>query len=90
MGTRSGEPGGARVGVVGAGAVGQACAFALVLRGSCRELVLVDRTAERATGVATDGHGLVGLSDRATALGGRLRVESPVGGGTLVAATLPV
>jgi L-lactate dehydrogenase len=36
------------------GAVGQACAFALVLRGSCRELLLVDRTAARATAVATD------------------------------------
>jgi L-lactate dehydrogenase len=43
-----------RVGVVGVGAVGQACAFALVLRGSCRELVLVDRTAAKATAVATD------------------------------------
>jgi L-lactate dehydrogenase len=47
-------PAGSRVGVVGVGAVGQACAFALVLRGSCRELVLVDRTASRATAVATD------------------------------------
>jgi L-lactate dehydrogenase len=45
---------GRKVGVVGVGAVGQACAFALVLRGSCREIVLVDRTAERATAVATD------------------------------------
>jgi L-lactate dehydrogenase len=45
---------GPKVGVVGVGAVGQACAFALVLRGSCRELVLVDRTAARATAVATD------------------------------------
>jgi L-lactate dehydrogenase len=43
-----------RVGVVGVGGVGQNCAFALVLRGSCRQLVLVDRTAERATAVATD------------------------------------
>jgi L-lactate dehydrogenase len=43
-----------KIGVVGIGAVGQACAFALVLRGSAREIVLVDRTAERATGVATD------------------------------------
>jgi L-lactate dehydrogenase len=42
------------VAVVGVGAVGQACAFALILRGSAREIVLVDRTAERATGVATD------------------------------------
>jgi L-lactate dehydrogenase len=45
---------GRKVGVVGVGAVGQACAFALLLRGSCRELVLVDRTAARATAVATD------------------------------------
>src|ERR687885_55674 len=29
-----------RVGVVGVGSVGQACAFALVLRRSCRELAL--------------------------------------------------
>ena len=44
----------AKVGVVGAGAVGQACAFALLLRGSAREIVLVDRVAARAAGVATD------------------------------------
>jgi L-lactate dehydrogenase len=43
-----------KVGVVGVGAVGQACAFALVLRGSCREIVLVDRKADRATAAATD------------------------------------
>src|ERR687888_1433074 len=43
-----------KVGVVGVGAVGQACAFALMLRGSAREVVLVDRVAERATGVASD------------------------------------
>ncbi|MEA2124105.1 MAG: L-lactate dehydrogenase, partial [Solirubrobacteraceae bacterium] len=43
-----------KVGIVGVGGVGQACAFALVLRGSCRELVLVDRTAAKATAVATD------------------------------------
>jgi L-lactate dehydrogenase len=50
----SGERAGRKVGVVGVGAVGQACAFALVLRGSCREIVLVDRMADRATAVATD------------------------------------
>ena len=43
-----------KVAVVGVGAVGQACAFALMLRGSAHELVLVDRTAKRAAGVATD------------------------------------
>jgi signal transduction histidine kinase len=36
------------------------------------------------------GHGLVGLSDRVTALGGRLRVENPVKGGTALTATLPL
>jgi L-lactate dehydrogenase len=43
-----------KIGVVGVGAVGQACAFALLLRGSAREIVLVDRVAARATAVATD------------------------------------
>jgi signal transduction histidine kinase len=41
-------------------------------------------------GADPDGHGLVGLGDRATALGGRLRIESPAGGGTLVAAAIPL
>jgi len=36
-----------------------------------------------------DGQGLVGLSDRATALGGRLTIESPAGRGTIVTARLP-
>src|SRR3954462_7970184 len=43
-----------KVAVIGAGQVGQACAFALLLRASAREIVLVDRVAERATAVATD------------------------------------
>ncbi|MEA2292941.1 MAG: L-lactate dehydrogenase, partial [Solirubrobacteraceae bacterium] len=43
-----------KVGVVGVGAVGQACAFALLLRGSAREIVLIDRITERATAAATD------------------------------------
>jgi GAF domain-containing protein len=41
-------------------------------------------------GADPDGHGLLGMTDRVTALGGRLKVESPAGGGTLVAATLPL
>ena len=41
-------------------------------------------------GADPDGHGLVGLGDRATALGGRLEIESPPGGGTLLVATLPL
>jgi len=41
-------------------------------------------------GADPSGHGLVGLADRATALGGRLKVESRPEGGTAVAATLPL
>jgi len=36
------------------------------------------------------GSGLLGLQDRAAAADGELRVESPPGGGTVVAATLPL
>jgi signal transduction histidine kinase len=32
----------------------------------------------------------VGVDDRVTALGGRLEIDSPAGGGTLVAAKLPL
>jgi len=52
-----------KVGVVGVGQVGQACAFALMLRGSARDLVLVDRSADRAEGVATDMRYGLPLSD---------------------------
>jgi signal transduction histidine kinase len=41
-------------------------------------------------GADPDGHGLVGVKDRVTALGGRLEVKSPEGGGTLLSATLPL
>src|SRR6202030_887292 len=43
-----------KVGIVGAGNVGRACALALVARGCAREVVLVDRTRARAEAVATD------------------------------------
>ena len=44
-----------KVGVVGVGNVGSATALSLLERGGmCRELVLVDRSMERANGVATD------------------------------------
>jgi signal transduction histidine kinase len=41
-------------------------------------------------GADCDGHGLVGLGDRATTLGGRLEIDSPPGGGTLVVAAIPL
>ena len=36
------------------------------------------------------GSGLRGLADRLEALGGQLRVESPLGAGTQLTATLPI
>jgi signal transduction histidine kinase len=41
-------------------------------------------------GADPNGHGLVGMKDRVTALGGSLEVESPAGRGTLLSATLPL
>jgi PAS domain S-box-containing protein len=41
-------------------------------------------------GARPDGSGIVGLADRLAALDGRLRVESPPDGGTLVAADIPI
>ena len=41
-------------------------------------------------GARLDGNGLVGLADRVAALDGRLRVESPAAGGTLVGAAIPL
>ena len=43
-----------KVGIIGAGAVGSACLLALVLRGTAREIVLVNRDRKRAEGVVTD------------------------------------
>jgi PAS domain S-box-containing protein len=43
-----------------------------------------------AGGAHPEGSGLVGLADRLAALDGQLRVESPPGGGTLVAADIPL
>ena len=41
-------------------------------------------------GADPEGHGLLGIGDRVAALGGRLRIESPRGGGTLLAAEVPL
>jgi PAS domain S-box-containing protein len=43
-----------------------------------------------AGGADPEGHGLVGIADRVDALGGRLRIESTDGGGTVLAARLPL
>ena len=41
-------------------------------------------------GARPDGSGLLGLADRLAVLDGQLRIESPPGGGTLVAADIPL
>jgi L-lactate dehydrogenase len=43
-----------KIGIIGVGRVGCACALAAVTRGSAREIVIVDRTRKRAKAVATD------------------------------------
>jgi L-lactate dehydrogenase len=43
-----------KVGIVGAGAVGSACFLSMVMRGSAREVVLVNRDRKRAKGIVTD------------------------------------
>jgi L-lactate dehydrogenase len=43
-----------KVGIVGAGRVGAACALSLVTRGSAREIVVVNRSRARAKAVVTD------------------------------------
>jgi L-lactate dehydrogenase len=53
-----------KVGIIGVGAVGTACAKAMLLRGSCHEIVLIEKDDEksqrRAKGVAADlSHGAV-------------------------------
>jgi signal transduction histidine kinase len=41
-------------------------------------------------GADPDGQGLLGVGDRVTALGGRLDIDSPPGGGTRLSVTLPL
>ena len=52
--------------------------------------LLIEVRDDGVGGAVLHGTGLAGLEDRLAALGGRLQVESPVGGGTLVGATLPL
>src|SRR5437660_9311268 len=43
-----------KIGIVGAGAVGAACLMSVVLRGTARDVVLINRNRKRAQGVVTD------------------------------------
>jgi L-lactate dehydrogenase len=59
-----------KLGIIGVGAVGCACALASVTRGSAREIVLVDRTRKRAEAVATDLRYGTPLTPKVTILDG--------------------
>ena len=54
-----------KLGIIGAGKVGGACALAAVTRGTAREIVIVNRTRKTAEGVATDIRYGLPLSPRA-------------------------
>jgi signal transduction histidine kinase len=54
------------------------------------EMLRIEVRDDGIGGADPGGNGLVGMDDRVTALGGRLRIESQAGAGTLVAATLPL
>ncbi|HUL00406.1 MAG TPA: NAD(P)-binding domain-containing protein [Nitrospirota bacterium] len=45
-----------KIGIIGTGAVGTACALSVILRGCAREIVLIDKAHERAQAVAIDMH----------------------------------
>jgi signal transduction histidine kinase len=59
---------------------------ASVEHGTLRVQVRDDGTG----GARPDGSGLLGMADRLAALGGQLRIESPAGRGTLIAADFPL
>src|ERR1700732_1265621 len=47
-----------KIGIIGAGAVGAACAMATLIKGCAGEIILVNRDRDRAKGMATDmGYG---------------------------------
>jgi signal transduction histidine kinase len=58
-----------------------------VVRG---ELLVLEIRDDGIGGGDPEGSGLLGVADRAAALGGRLRLESPPGAGTLLVAELPL
>jgi PAS domain S-box-containing protein len=54
------------------------------------EMLRVEVRDDGLGGADPNGHGLVGMGDRVTALGGGLEIQNAAGGGTLVVATLPL
>src|SRR6202158_5468776 len=59
-----------KIGIIGAGAVGTACAFAVVMRGCASELVLLDLDHRRARGVVSDLQYGAALSQAVTLIEG--------------------
>jgi signal transduction histidine kinase len=74
-----------------ANTVKHARASRATVRAQRRNGMLVVEIADDGVGGAhaVNGSGLRGLADRVEALGGELRVESPVGGGTRVVGEIP-
>jgi signal transduction histidine kinase len=71
--------------------VKHACAERAEVRAFVKDETLYLEVRDNGVGGAKPrGHGLVGISDRVTALGGRLTVENTARGGTTLAATLPL
>jgi len=60
----------AKVGIIGAGAVGSACLLSLIALGCAREIVVLDRNEKRALGVVTDAQYGAVLSAPVTLLAG--------------------
>jgi L-lactate dehydrogenase len=76
-----------KIGIIGAGAVGAACAMATLVRGCASELVLVNRSRDRAKGMATDmGYGAP-LSSTTTVTDGDY---SDLAGASLIMVTVGV
>ena len=59
-----------KIGIIGAGAVGTACAFAVVMRGCASELVLLDLDRKRARGIVSDLQYGAALSQAVTLIEG--------------------
>jgi signal transduction histidine kinase len=64
--------------------------FAEVTVSATHEALRIEVRDDGVGGADPDAAGLLGLQDRAAALGGALTIQSPVGGGTVLAATLPL
>ncbi|WP_405396645.1 PAS domain S-box protein [Microbispora hainanensis] len=76
-----------------ANAIKHAAATRVTIHLAVRDETLFVQVADDGVGgaaVCDTGTGLVGLADRVTTLDGRFRLESPVGGGTIVTAEIPL